>query len=335
MSASLIEAIAHPAVVIDERAIVRLSNAAVREAFPATETGYPITFSLRQPAFASAIEDAASAMMPESLELRERDGAERLYRVNARPIRGRGAASLMLVVFEDMSEQLATARMRSDFVANASHELRTPLASLVGFIETLQGAARNDAAARDKFLAIMLEEAGRMSRLISDLLSLSRAEMNVHRRPRDRVDLAALVRHVVDAMLPLADKQGTEIVADLPEGPVELRGDGDALVQVTQNLLENALKYGRNGGRVELRLTASERRVALSVRDFGPGIAPEHVPRLTERFYRVDVEESRARQGTGLGLAIVKHILARHRGELLVESRPGEGAVFTVSLPLI
>jgi two-component system, OmpR family, phosphate regulon sensor histidine kinase PhoR len=230
--------------------------------------------------------------------------------------------------------------MRADFVANASHELRTPLASLLGFVETLQGPARNDAAARDQFLSVMRAQAKRMARLIDDLLSLSRIERNAHIRPDATVDLGSVVGHVTEALAPLARERGVELALERPPGPFDVAGDRDELIRVFENLVENAIKYGSSGGRVEVILAASPKGsgrsdVAVTVRDHGPGIAAEHLPRLTERFYRVDVTQSRDKGGTGLGLAIVKHILARHRGRLTIESTPGEGASFTVRIERI
>ena len=214
------------------------------------------------------------------------------------------------------------------------------LASLTGFVETLQGPARNDAEARDRFLAIMLDQAGRMRRLIDDILSLSRIELKAHVRPETIVDLTEIIRHTSDALSPLARDMDVEIRADLPDAPAKLQGDRDELIQVVENLIENALKYGSSGKFVDVGLNAQAADQdagfwVLSVRDYGEGIPPEHLPRLTERFYRVDVESSRAMKGTGLGLAIVKHILTRHRARLEVESELGEGAVFRVKLPAL
>jgi two-component system, OmpR family, phosphate regulon sensor histidine kinase PhoR len=232
-------------------------------------------------------------------------------------------------------------RMRADFVANASHELRTPLASLSGFIETLQGPARDDPEAQVRFLDIMDTQAARMRRLIDDLLSLSRIELNEHVRPQMRVDLNTVIRDVLDAAEPLIASRLARIAfAGVPDIPPVL-GARDELVQVVQNLIDNAVKYG--GDPPEIRIALERREpdqtlgplplVALSVADRGPGIAREHLPRLTERFYRVDAAHSRAQGGTGLGLAIVKHILNRHLGRLDVESAPGDGCRFTVLLP--
>jgi two-component system phosphate regulon sensor histidine kinase PhoR len=229
--------------------------------------------------------------------------------------------------------------MRADFVANASHELRTPLAALLGFIETLQGPARNDAVAREKFLGIMQAQATRMARLIDDLLSLSRIELNAHLQPNTPIDLAPIVRQVVDGLQTLARDREVEIKVAVPPEPLTVYGDRDELIRALENLVENALKYGAAGKRIDVTLTRAQTRAGtpearLAVRDYGPGIAPEHLPRLTERFYRVDVADSRAQGGTGLGLALVKHVLNRHGGRVAVESVLGQGATFTMHLPL-
>jgi len=226
-------------------------------------------------------------------------------------------------------------RMRVDFVANASHELRTPLASLLGFVETLQGPARNDPAARERFLGIMREQAQRMARLIDDLLSLSRIEQHMHVRPAESVDLTMLVAHIVDTLTPMAGDNEQPLALDL-EPNVIVPGDRDELARVLENLIENALKYGRDdkaGRPVEISLSRRGVNAIISVRDHGPGVPAEHIPRLTERFYRVDAGKSRAAGGTGLGLAIVKHIVLRHRGRLAIESALGEGSLFRVTLP--
>jgi len=239
----------------------------------------------------------------------------------------------------DLTPLRQVEQMRADFVANASHELRTPLASLSGFIDTLQGSARDDAQARERFLGIMKAQAHRMARLIDDLLSLSRIELNAHLRPEKEVDLVAVLCQVADGLQTLADDRGVDIRITAPSSPLLVLGERDELIRVVENLVENALKYAASGKRVEIGLTSNElaggkREARIAVQDHGPGIAPEHLPRLTERFYRVDVAESRAQGGTGLGLALVKHILNRHGGRLIIESVPGQGATFTAHLPL-
>lgn len=287
---------------------------------------------------------------------------ERIFRVYARPLGvASDGAQLALLVLHDETDIRRVERMRADFLANASHELRTPLASLSGFIETLRGHARGDEGARDRFLGIMHVQAERMSRLIDDLMSLSRIELNEHVRPLEEVDLAAAVLDVIDALAPLARDKGVVLEAETPpRGTVSTIGDRDQVIQVTQNLVDNALKYSVSGGTIRILLQADlsaeacvaprmaeaarlslltpdhgpERFAALSVIDTGPGMEREHLPRLTERFYRVEGQKSGEKLGTGLGLAIVKHIVNRHRGGLAVESAPGRGAVFTAYFPL-
>jgi len=244
----------------------------------------------------------------------------------------------MLMTFHDQTPLRRVEEMRADFVANASHELRTPLAALSGFIDTLQGPARDDPKARERFLGIMHSQATRMARLIDDLLSLSRVELSAHVRPDTLVDIVPIVHQVVDGLEPLARERQVEVNVDLPETPAWIAGDREELMRVFENLVENALKYGASGGKVNVSLvaaTSSEGQPELRalVRDFGPGIAPEHLPRLTERFYRVDVGDSRAQGGTGLGLSLVKHIVNRHRGRLLIESVLKQGATFTACFP--
>ncbi len=330
---SLAEALPNPSLVVDASGVIRHANARATEAF-SLRSGDALAIRLRTPDLRSAFDRVAAGGAPERVALIERVPTERRFSVW---LAGFDLAdetpAFVLMVFDDRTEQYKTDQIRMDFVANASHELRTPLASVTGFIETLQGPAREDSDARDRFLAIMKDQADRMRRLIDDLLSLSRVEMKAHVLPVGEVDLARIVLHVVETLEPLARDLGVVIKTEVPDGPIDMVGDHDELVQVFANLIENACKYGRSGGRVEVRLEADDGGAAVAIRDDGPGIAPEHLPRLTERFYRVDEEVSREHRGTGLGLAIVKHVLARHRGRLAVESVPGEGATFTVSFP--
>ena len=244
-------------------------------------------------------------------------------------------------MLRDLTPLRLVEEMRSDFVANASHELRTPLASLSGFIETLQGPARSDAPARDRFLAIMKEQATRMARLIDDLLVAVADRGQGNHLSDNSVDLGGpSVRQVADGLSPLAHEREVEVKIADQGSSLLVPGDRDELIRVFENLIENALKYGAPGRRVDITLArdpanGGAKEAVVSVRDYGPGIAPEHLPRLTERFYRVDISESRAQGGTGLGLALVKHILNRHRGRLVIESTPGAGATFAVRLPLL
>jgi two-component system phosphate regulon sensor histidine kinase PhoR len=330
-----VEALPDPSLLVDRRGVVRHLNRRAVQDF-SLAVGDALTFRMRVPDVLAAFDRVAKGGAPERIEFAGRVPAERWYAAwMARLADGQGSGDLILLILDDLTERRRTERVRVDFVANASHELRTPLASLAGFIETLQGPARNDPEARDRFLAIMHDQAGRMSRLVNDLLSLSRIEMKAHLRPADRVDLVTVASHVVDALTPLATELGVAIETDFPQGPLEVTGDRDELIQVVENLVENACKYGQSGERVVVTVGLADGAPRLVVRDFGPGIAEEHVPRLTERFYRVDVEASRRHRGTGLGLAIVKHILARHQARLAVASRPGEGAAFTVTFPVL
>ena len=327
------------ALVLDKKANVIAANARAREQVTAV-TNRHITQVSRAPELLAAIERALATDEPQSCQTRMLVPVERVMLGLVAPIAPAGAADgrpALLVVLRDQTEQDQLARMRADFVANASHELRTPLAALKGFIETLQGSARNDVEARDRFLEIMLEQAGRMSRLIEDLLSLSRVEMNEHIPPRSVIDVREMVGTAIGGLAPLAHAAAITlpaIAALEPSGPSALVfGDRDELLQVAQNLIQNAIKYGVRGGRVDIAIKPDGNRISFSVSDNGIGIAPEHLPRLTERFYRVSAKDSRERGGTGLGLAIVKHIVNHHRGELRVTSKPGEGSCFTVLLP--
>jgi two-component system phosphate regulon sensor histidine kinase PhoR len=231
-------------------------------------------------------------------------------------------------------------KMRADFVANASHELRTPLASLIGFIETLRGPAADDPAAQQRFLTIMDEQAQRMQRVIADLLSLSRIEMSEHQPPDTAIALPPLLARIAAAMAPMIAAAGTKIALEVPADLPAVAADADQLTQVFSNLLDNAIKYGKRGGSIKFTagLASGNPRfepggVVITVADDGQGIAREHIPRLTERFYRVDKGRSRAVGGTGLGLAIVKHVVNRHRGRLFIDSAEGAGTTFTVWLP--
>jgi two-component system phosphate regulon sensor histidine kinase PhoR len=242
----------------------------------------------------------------------------------------------IILFLRDLTEQERLDEMRADFIANASHELKTPLASLLGFIETLQGAARNDADARDRFLGIMAKQAERMARLIDNLMSLSKVEMRAHLKPQDQVNIADVVRSSVDAMEPMARDAKIELSVSSAADDAFVLGDRDELTQVFLNLIHNGIKYGRAGGRVDISIArvseaGATARIHITVADDGPGISPQHLPRLTERFYRVP-EIGPDRAGTGLGLAIAKHVLNRHRGELRIVSTEGAGSKFTVVL---
>jgi two-component system, OmpR family, phosphate regulon sensor histidine kinase PhoR len=329
-----------PVVALDREGRVIALNNRARALAPALRQGEPVSFALRTPELIEAIGRASREGEEQRVVYSERVPLDRWYETVVMPVKRQADArnpDLVLMTFHDLTPLRRIEEMRADFVANASHELRTPLAALLGFIETLQGSAREDSKARERFLSIMQEQARRMARLIDDLLSLSRIELNAHRRPDTPVDLVPIIRQVSDGLESLARDRGVAVNVE-NAGALPVLGDHDELVRVFENLVENALKYGAAGRRVDIKLgpgssAEGEPEARVSVRDYGPGIAPEHLPRLTERFYRVDVSESRAQGGTGLGLALVKHILNRHRGRLSIDSAPGAGATFTVHLP--
>lgn len=318
-----------PVFLLEGEGNVLYQNPAAAHAFGEILVGQHVSARVRQPAALDVIKETLSTGKSGSTEITTPMPSESVYLV--RVVKAQDEADFFVLIFRDISETRRIDRMRTDFVANASHELRTPLASLRGFIETLQGPARNDQRAQEKFLGIMLEQVTRMSRLVDDLMSLSRLELKAKVAPDDAVDLVPLIGSVCDALAPLAADVGVEIKRIVPEGPVNVGGDSDELTQVFENLIENACKYGQEGKKVEVTLSAAKGQpVEVSIRDYGPGIPEEHVPRLTERFYRVNVESSRSKKGTGLGLAIVKHILTRHRARLIIRSEVGKGSTFTV-----
>jgi two-component system phosphate regulon sensor histidine kinase PhoR len=333
-----------PVVALDRAGRVIAFNTQANAVAPSLRRGELALIAFRMPEVVEAIRRASESGEAQRIEFSERVPIDRWYEAIVMPVKAGGDSSagppdILLMTFHDLTPLRRVEEMRADFVANASHELRTPLAALSGFIDTLQGSARDDAAARQKFLPIMQAQATRMARLIDDLLSLSRIELSAHLRPETPVDLVPIVRQVTDGLQMLARDRDVKIVADPPADPMIVRGDRDELIRVFENLIENALKYGASGKRIEISFTRGETpdgmpEARVAVRDHGPGIAPEHLPRLTERFYRVDVADSRAQGGTGLGLALAKHILNRHRGRLSIASTAGAGATFTVHLPV-
>jgi two-component system phosphate regulon sensor histidine kinase PhoR len=333
----ILERLPDPVIVLARDRSVRRTNAAARLAF-----GDDLPAVLRHPGVRGAIDRALATNLPQSIEVGLRAPVPRdLYATVVPmdpPLADGGEA---LVVLSDRSRERVVERMRADFVANVSHELRTPLASLIGFVETLRGPAADDPPAQQRFLEIMAEQGARMNRLIDDLLSLSRIELTEHQPPSEALDLTRLVHRMVAGFEPrLAERRVQLAMRIEPDLPM-VAGDADQMAQVLQNLLDNGLKYGRDGGVLRLETVVAEpgarwpnrRGIVLSVADQGVGIPREHLPRLTERFYRVDKGRSRAVGGTGLGLAIVKHIVNRHRGQLLIESEEGKGTTVSIWLP--
>ncbi len=340
--AAFTEALGEACLVLDRRGTVAYRNQAAARQYNNVQPGKVLTLVMRNPDLVAAVEATLRTGAPHSFELHETLPSETWDRVTVAPIRTPESDWLdeddrhLLVTFQSLTELKRVDAMRTDFIANASHELRTPLASLVGFIDTLLGPAARDAVAREKFLGIMRGQAERMSRLIDDLLSLSRIEMYQHVRPTGSVDLAGLLREVREGLQTQARAAELEVVMTLPEGPVPVTGDRNQLYEVFENLVDNAIKYGGDGKTVDVSLVAISRggyKHLVSVVDHGPGVEPEHVPRMTERFYRIDADTSRKKKGTGLGLAIVKHIVQRHRGQMTIKSKPGEGLRVDVMLP--
>ena len=337
-SQSDFDALPLPVLIIDARALIVSANDMAITEFGRFDNGAPLLLRFRAPEMRRAFELVMQNRQPTHFELHERVPLERWMRVDICPVRDDiGHISKCLILFRDFSESRRLDRMRADFVANASHELRTPLASISGFIDTLRGPAKEDEKARDRFLGIMQEQATRMSRLIDDLLSLSRLEMRSLTDDATVLDLVSVTNEAIDSMQPVASESNVEIERHFAEGPFIIRGMRDEIIQVVENLVENACKYGKQGKKVVVEIKrrsidgASE--IILSVRDFGPGIDAEHLPRLTERFYRAASTSGSAQKGTGLGLAIVKHIVTRHRGRLSISSQLGKGSTFAIYLP--
>lgn len=332
----MVQAIPLPAAMIGANQRILCSNDGFDALFGIDAVGRYYVAALRQPAMIEAIETAQRDTAEHSAHYLGRDGAtDASFQMFARSV-----GEDVLITFSDLTASETAARIRSDFVANVSHELRTPLTAMQGFIETLRGAARDDPKARDRFLEIMDQEAGRMARLVNELLSLSRLEQVERTRPTDMISLKSVLLAVKEGMGPIFQAASLELEMVLPPDDFTIRGDFTQLQQVFLNLLENAVKYGASGGRVVVTLdpiihvaVLRGEGAVVTVRDFGSGIAPHHIPRLTERFYRVDSHRSRAVGGTGLGLAIVKHIINRHRGRIKIQSVVGEGTTISVILP--
>lgn len=340
----VLERLPDPLILLDETSRVVLANAAMVSVVGTDTQNKHVSAVLRIPALLGAVEHTAATGEASSVEFSVRVPIEQHYQ--AYVTRTEQGPRVTAVLLHDVTATLRAEEARADFVANASHELRTPLAALSGFIDTLKGHAKDDEEARGKFLDIMTVEAGRMRRLIDDLLSLTRIEQNEHVPPTDEVDLEGVLNDAAASLQGLARLDSVTLSVDGAGELPSIIGDRDELIQLFQNLMHNAIKYGREGGHVWVSTESApgsaaapgrhsaESFLAVRVRDDGEGIPREAIPRLTERFYRVDVRRSRERGGTGLGLAIVKHIVSRHHGKLLIDSKAGEGSTFTVLLPL-
>jgi two-component system phosphate regulon sensor histidine kinase PhoR len=341
---AVIAAVPDPLILLDERRRIVPANAQAAAFIGITPEPRDLAAAFRNPAVLAAADAVLRGERARVVDFSLTVPVERQLRARfARIDHPSPDGAVAVLSLHDITELKRAEQMRADFIANASHELRTPLATLIGFIETLRGPAREDAEARERFLAIMHGQASRMSRLVEDLMSLSRIELNEHVMPRDRVALSPLLRQIAETLELRAGERDICIRLAVPPDLPDVLGDRDELAQVFQNLIDNAIKYGRSGSEIMLQAETASRptrgssssenpMVCVAVCDQGEGIPREHLPRLTERFYRVDTARSREMGGTGLGLAIVKHILNHHRGFLEVESTPGVGSVFTVFL---
>ncbi len=334
---SLIDGLPEPAILLAPDAAILAFNDGACDLFGVLRTGVHLSSATRSPQVLGAVEACDPDRPLQTVTLFERFPVERHLAATASWLSPPGSkAGLILLLMRDLTEQRRLDQLRADFIANASHELKTPLASLLGFIDTLRGAARDDEAARERFLAIMAKQGQRMARLIDNLMSLSRIEMRAHLRPLDSVAIGELVLQACETLEPMAVEAGIEVTVQQHANGAAVLGDRDELTQVIINLLHNAIKYGKRGGSVLVivrRLQNGVRPVIeVAVEDDGPGIASQHLPRLTERFYRVSGFAAQEKGGTGLGLAIVKHVVNRHRGELRVQSEEGAGSKFIVQL---
>ena len=342
----MVEALPDPLIVVDrERSIIR-ANEAAETLFGTRPVGRDMAEVLRVPQVLTAVDDVLRGGRPHTVEFSRPVPIEQVFEARVKPYGEAPSdepslplgAPAALLTLHDITAIKRSEQMRADFVANASHELRTPLSTLIGFIETLRGPAREDVDARERFLGIMEEQAGRMSRLINDLLSLSKIELDEHTAPVGKVEIGGLLGSVIDLLQIKAAHRGMTLTLQLDDNLPMVIGDADQLMQVFQNLVDNAIKYGSPDTEVAIAARANEGArgqgtVVVAIRDCGEGIPKGHLPRLTERFYRVDPARSRALGGTGLGLAIVKHIVSRHRGRLMIESDVSRGSVFSVALP--
>lgn len=339
-AATLFDALPDPLVTLDQHARLVYANAAARtllaEGRPEDAfRGRDLSAVLRQPVVLEAVGDVLGGATTRAVEFTFADRIDQAFeaRIEAIPAANVGDNdAIALLLLRDVTARRRSEQLRADFVANVSHELRTPLTSLIGFIETLRGTARDDAEASDRFLALMAAQSGRMGRLVDDLLSLSRIEMNEHTVPEEAVDLRNVIDTVTNLLAPQARERRISIHTQLDPVTRPIAGDADELVQLFQNLIENAIKYGPEGTAVRIVAEAAPNTATISIVDQGDGIAREHLARLTERFYRIDTARSRELGGTGLGLAIVKHIVNRHRGDLTIDSVEGEGSTFSVTL---
>jgi two-component system, OmpR family, phosphate regulon sensor histidine kinase PhoR len=334
---ALLAALSEPVFILDNNLRIQTSNLAAQKLLGKLLPGDPIDLYLRLPIAIEAMRESVAhqRLIERDILLSTPMDSYFVLRSNPIPSDSSTSQATLFITLHDVTQLKISDRMRADFVANASHELRTPLATLIGFVETLQGPAADNTSTRHKFLNIMSSEAARMARLIDDLLSLSKIEMDKHVKPDIGLDVVPIIREVGGTLSMQLDADSRFIKLDIPDSLPHIYGDRDQLVQVFHNLLSNALKYGRNGTAIAITATLENNHLRIIIEDSGEGIASEHLSRLTERFYRVDTARSRNLGGTGLGLAIVKHIVERHRGNLNITSTLGKGTQISFTLPIV
>lgn len=341
-AAVLLQDLPDPVLLVSMDSQIVLANRAAAETFGEDLADHPIFSVIRQPEAVEALgRGLTEKVAAEARFILTTATAETVFRLAVRPLPAEAGFNGVLVSLHDIGHIEEAEQMRRDFVANVSHELRSPLTALAGFIETLRGPAKNDAEARERFLAIMEQESSRMARIVADLLTLSKVEASERVRPREVVVTREVIHDTLSALRPQIAEHDIRIAFDKGPDGLSVPGDRDQLTQVFHNLIENAIKYGSRGGEVAIVIRElptmpgfAGRAAVIEVTDQGEGIDPIHIPRLTERFYRVDAHRSREMGGTGLGLAIIKHIVNRHRGRISIRSMPGEGSTFTIFLPV-
>ncbi len=334
---AMFDAFVDPIILLDDAGKIIQLNRSAKERFGEAHIGNYAENILSTPHTLSAIEHALKGESSDSFELVLPDNIDHTYNCKVAPLffSSEHGTPRVMITLHDITDVRRSEQLRVDFLSNASHELKTPLASLLGFIETLQGPAKDDKEAHERFLAIMHSQASRMTRLVQDLLSLARIEFNEHITPTGRVELGSIAQQAIAQLERKAGERNVTLHLHLPKEPLpNVFGDSDQLMQLMQNLIDNAIKYTSENTAIDVTLEPQGKKMLVMVRDHGPGIERQHLARLTERFYRIDSGRSRSMGGTGLGLSIVKHIINRHRGTLLIESEIGQGSTFSVHLPL-
>ena len=339
---SYLQAIPDPIILLDsDRKIVFFNNAASK--IFNVQIHFDLVSTIRDPVLLRSVDEVLAKRISVGASLVLFNPVKLTYQVRVIPVSlaTNSADMRVLLLFNDISSEIVVEKIRQDFVDNVSHELRSPISSLIGFIETIQGPAKDDAESQKKFLSIMMSEAQRMSRMVEDLLSLSRLETIERMRPDETADVTNLISTTSELFARQAQNRSMNIKLDMDVNLPSIQGDADELLQVFNNLVDNAIKYGREKTNILIKMRFIDRipdigdaGISIVVENQGDGINPEEIPRLTERFYRTDKGRSRELGGTGLGLAIVKHIINRHRGRLVINSNLNDKTTFTVFLPL-